>query len=1033
MEGGSSSSELQSIEDAIRSSDVVENRIELLGKLGELNITEKSELASLAKCLTFAIFCICSLLFLTTSLTFWEEYTCLDVSQCMLNKAILHVAVKHLESDISNALAHFLALGTKANIWCGKHLKMTLMSSVESQEEEHDNLFFELLLDLLSFSGVSFSALARFPVSTDKLSMDIVEKFLVEQLNLIKDSISEIKRIEPFESVGKVMLEVIDAVIRLCGAYARAVNWESWEEKLERDKTGTHFEGVSNMNHVITVIKYTIEKLCEIGVVAANNGGSLVKVLNFTWKGVVSLLQLGEGVFATKVNVADIVSNLISLVNESLKCAAEAWSSSLNDAISVTEARKTFLPINFYLINAIKISTLYPCQAYLLQREITNCILMISTFKISLSNEKLLKTAAEVFVELLEKASLDLLFSLLNSSQVKQEFKVEILDSLFGKGSYTDTSSGDKSKFNKISSLDEIISLFGEALPGERALLLGRVSLFLSLLKFSVDLEEDVKLGITRKLGWFLDILIDEEVYSSILLLQVPVLYGSGETVVVAWQPMFSSLLNALEIFMLVVSSTPVWRELEAFLLENIFHPHFLCWEVVMELWCFMLRYADPGTVSGIIGKLCSLLKLVASSESVLVPGSALRKLARSISMLLTFGSPSIVDQVYMSIVSDEGTQSSSVICLALFMEGFPLNLLSDKLKSIATQRILTDYYVFIENFDDKSMRSSGSGVFGVPVFALSASLESLRISISDIDVKTLKLLVSIIHNYIVSSDKLMKDHYRKLLSETLVIISKMKHLYASDEMEKVIFELKNLFISGSGAASDTQLYECKPNLALFMAGLAHMEINETNESAKISTLWELYHMLLSERHWAFIHLAITAFGYFSARTGCNELWRFVPETAALSYDLESGNEATVERFMSEFKIYLEKETALLTTTPCSDQLGLLAREGLTLKEMFQKISDTIVDTSERDNMEIDCEKQTEINGGKQTNKKRKLPDGIRKGMELLESGMKVIVDGLSQWQQMQFCSNELHDKFLTSFSRLEDEISQLVGLAGSD
>lgn len=126
----------------------------------------------------------------------------------------------------------------------------------------------------------------------------------MEQLNLIKDSISEIKRIQSFESVGKVTLEVIDAVIRLCGAYARAVDWESWEEKLEMDKSGMEFEGVSNMNHVINVIKYTTEKMCEIGVVAANNGGSLVKVLNFSWKGVVTLLQIGEGVCATKVNVA---------------------------------------------------------------------------------------------------------------------------------------------------------------------------------------------------------------------------------------------------------------------------------------------------------------------------------------------------------------------------------------------------------------------------------------------------------------------------------------------------------------------------------------------------------------------------------------------------------------------------------------------------------------------------------------------------------------------------------------------------------
>ena len=52
--------------------------------------------------------------------------------------------------------------------------------------------------------------------------------------------------------------------------------------------------------------------------------------------------------------------------------------------------------------------------------------------------------------------------------------------------------------------------------------------------------------------------------------------------------------------------------------------------------------------------------------------------MARSISIILTFGAQSMVDQVYKAIVRDEG---SSVMRLALFMEGFPLNLLSDKMK----------------------------------------------------------------------------------------------------------------------------------------------------------------------------------------------------------------------------------------------------------------------------------------------------------------------------------------------------------------
>ncbi|KAK9931372.1 hypothetical protein M0R45_018648 [Rubus argutus] len=852
MEGGSSGNELQSIQDAIRSSDVVETRIELLKKLGDLKIREKSELASLAECLT-----------------------------CILNSAILQVAAKHLESDISNCLAHFLALGTKASIWCGKHLKMTLMSTEESQDEEHDNLFFQLFLDLLSFSGASFSALARYPVCFDKFAVDMVETFFDEELSLIKDSLSEIKRIQSFvssEVVVKITQDVIDAVIRLCGAYARAFNWESWDEKFERDKTDVDVEGANNMNHVINVTKCTIEKLCEMGIIAANNGGSLVPILNLSWKGVVTLLQLGDGVLATKVNVADIILNLISLVNESLRRSAEAWSSSLKENISVTEARKAFLPVKFYLINAVKISSLYPYQAYLVQSEITKCILMMSTLKISLSSEKLLKTASDVFTELLEKTSLDLLIALLNSVQVKWELKVEILDSLFSEGICTNSMAGDLSKMN---SLVEIFSTCGEALPGERTLLLGRVSLFLSFLRFSLDLDDDVKLGISGKLGWFLDMLVDEDVYSSILFLQVPVLYGSGKTVEVVWQPMFSALLNALQIFMLVVSSSPAWRELESFLLENLFHPHLLCWEIIMELWCFMVRHAESGMVSGIAGKLCSLLKLVASSESVFVAGSALRKVARSISIILTFGAQSMVDQVYMAIVRDEGTQLSSVMRLALFMEGFPLNLLSDKMKRIATQRIITDYCAFIENFDEKSMRSLDCGVFGAPVFALSASLQSLQISTSDINVKTLKFLVAIIHNYRVCADKLMKDQH------------------------------------------------C----------LAHMDIKETDESSKISALWDLYHMLLGDRHWAFIHWQL------------QHLDTFLLGQIAIS----SGDSfPRMQRFHM-----------------------------IWLLEMRQVWSDLCL--------------------------------------------------SLSLQQNDQPSSNELPDKFLTTFSRLEDEIAQLVGLAGSD
>ncbi|KAK9289114.1 hypothetical protein L1049_017587 [Liquidambar formosana] len=608
-----------------------------------------------------------------------HNFTCLDISQCMLNKTILHVAAKYLESDISGCLGQFLTLGTKASIWCGKHFKMTLMSTEESQEEEHASLFFQLLLDLLSFSAASFSALAKYPVPSDRVLMDIVEN--LEQLNITKDSITEIKlliRIHPFGSeVLKVALAVLDAAIKICRVYSQSVNWVLCDARTEKDKS------------------------------------------------VVALLQLGEGALAIKVNVSDIILTLISLANESLRCAAEAWSSSLKETVSATDAKRTFLPVKFYLINAARISSQYPIQAFLVYKEITLCVLMISTFRVSLSKESLLKTASQMLGDLLEQTSFHLLNSLLNSAQVKWELKSEILDWLFIDESDPISLHGDTSSYYRTKAMDAVFSVSCEAMPRERILLLGRVALFVILLKSSLELEEDVRLGIIRKLGWLLDILVDEEVYSSILVLQIYI-GGSGQTAELAWQPMFYSLLHALKTFMVGVSSSPTWREFESFLLENLFHPHFLCWENIMELWCFMVHHAEIDLVNDIIDKLCPLFKLVASSESLFIPGSAMRKMARSICMLLTCGAQSMVDQVYSFIVGDDRFQLSSVMHIALLMEGFPLNLLSDNYKSVATQRIITDYFGFIENFDDKSLRSCSSGVFEVPVFALSASLQSL-------------------------------------------------------------------------------------------------------------------------------------------------------------------------------------------------------------------------------------------------------------------------------------------------------------------
>lgn len=523
----------------------------------------------------------------------------------------------------------------------------------------------------------------------------------------------------------EVTQAVIDAIIRLCKLYSEAVKWELSDANPERDESYMDFEAANNVNHVREIAKCTTEKLCELGILAANGGGSLIIILNKSWKGVVALLQFGKGALAVKVNVADIIIALLSLVNESLRCAAKSWSS-LKVAISVIEARRTFVPVKFYLLIAAKISALYPSQSYLVYREITLSILIVSALKVSLSNEELMKTASQVLTELLEQISMDLLKSLLNSDQLKQELKLRILDWLFIDESYSNYTTGDISSNFRITSVDKILSVGCEDMTGVRALLLGRVALFLNVLKYSLDLDKDVQLGMTNKLGWFFDALVDEEVYSTLLVMQIPELRGSQNTLEIDWQPMFCSLLHALETFMIVSSLSSAWREVKSFLFENLFHPHFLCWEIVIEMWCFIVRHAEKDVVNGFVDELSLLLKSVAQEESVFIPGSAMRRMARSINVMLTYCPQSTVEHVYKSIVDVDTSQLSSVMCVALFMEGFPLNLLSESMRSSAAQRIVNNYFRFLNSFDAKSMRACDSGVYWVPVLALSASLQSL-------------------------------------------------------------------------------------------------------------------------------------------------------------------------------------------------------------------------------------------------------------------------------------------------------------------
>ncbi|KAJ0967361.1 hypothetical protein J5N97_024278 [Dioscorea zingiberensis] len=968
MEGENKGGDLRSLLEAIKACDDVETRVSLISQVGDSYQSETSDIAFLVQHLI-----------------------------CILNKKILNVAAKFLESVDSNCFTQFLILGTKVSAWCRKHLLMAVESCGELTEEQHSVIFFQLVLDSLNFSSASIATLTRSPIIGEKVEMLIIEDFILEQLNLTKSSVLEIKRFHPIASeVLKMVQIILDALIKLCRAYSLAIDLDSHKlNKRNADKVNV--TGVDYVSHVISITACTIENLYELGTFAASGGGSLVTILNLSWKGVVSLLQLIKGILVERLNVGDIILSLVSLATESLRCAAEAWSSFPREPVPISDAKRVFLPIKFFLINAVRISSDYPHEAVGIYKEITLCVLSISSLSILWSSEKHLRSLTEGLVELVEPTSLLLLHTLLNSADVSSEAKCQILDWLFAVQMDFDPINLDKGfdVASKLISLDSILATSCDAMPQSDILLLGRVMVFLNLLKTSQALREDMVVSISSKLDCLLDLLMHEDIYTNILGLEVPVSCGSSSPGVV-WQLMFSFILHTLKTFMIVATSSHLaWTEVETFLLCNFLHPHFLCQELVMELWCFLVRHAELDMVHQMIYGLFSLLKIIASSESSLTPFCPLRKMTSSICILLTHATPATVDQVYNSILSDNDSYLSSIISMALLMEGFPLVSLSDNVKMLANQKVHSEFCGFLEKyFKDHEPKVCISGLHGLPVYCLSSALLSWLRS--------------------------MKENHAKLLTAALDIISNMKHVYASDKIGELVLDLKTLFISGS-TDSNAFLYQLKPSLASFMAKLCHIELAEAEESVLGSALYDLYHVLLRDRHWAFIHLAIAAFGYFAARTSWTELWRFVPRDAALSFDVNTGTEANEDRFMCELKAYLEKEVALSVVGPCKEQLSLLAKEGMMLKKKF-KLDSIIPQVTRSETVEV-----VDIDEDCMRVKKRKLPNGINEGIELLQNGVKVMKGALAQTD-----SSELKDSLSSHVSRLQDVISNMMDLTNT-
>ncbi|KAF3793508.1 hypothetical protein EJ110_NYTH03676 [Nymphaea thermarum] len=984
MEGETARNDVRALLEEIRGTEAIEARLPLVDQLERTHISNESDLACVAECLI--------------------EPTCLEVPSCKLNRAVMHVACKHLQLGNSlDNLSQFLILATK------------------------------LIVDSLSFSTATCWALAKSPIFVGKVLMLIVENFVSEQLKLLKASICEIKRLHSVASeVLKCVQEGLDAAVRLCKNYSQDIDWDSLETINEDHESSIGCEREEKIIHVVKILSCTIEDLYELGIVAATGGGSLVTILNLSWKGVVMLLQPPKQILTNKISVNDIIMSLISLATESLRCAAEAWVSITNVSPVVGEVKRAFLPIKFYLINAVRISSTYPCQAFGIYKEISLCVLKFSTIGFNFCKEKHLKTANEAMTEFLEPTYFLLLHTLLNSSEIECNCKFQLLDWLFPEERYSCSFNSDESHgvtTEGKNAIDAIFSLKCEDKPRPTALLLGRIAILLNLLKSSSDLKEEVVLGVSRKLNFVLDAIVSADVYSSIVGLHIPVLSSAGSMSEVVWQPMLLFVFHTLKTFMVVAASSSAWLEIQHFLFCNIIHPHHLCWEIIMELWCFLIRHAAADVTNDLINKLCSLYSITASSETILSPSSAVRKMARALSILCIDAPQSTANQIYETIFGLDGKRCavSQVTYLPLLLEGYPLDSLSDALQKHFVQRAITALCGLMENSSRLQgklnlSRVSGSGLFGEPLYTLSAALCHHHVKDSELTKfipQILKFTITVINAFEDCNESSQKDSYGQLLHQALMVISSMKRAYSSHDMEGVILGLQKLF-SMDSTDSGKFLVIIKPALSSFLAGLGHMEIAEVEENAVSSAIWELYHSLLRERHWALAHLALSAFGYFAARTSCNQLWRFVPQDAALSFDKDTGLEATEERFMSELKAYLEKGVALIADSPSKQQLGLLEKEAMSIQGRLKQEAEHLALKSTA--MEVDDENHV-------AEKKRKFPEVIGEGMMLLQRGLEIVRNGLEEWRGQKDGCPELQDDLSTHLSCLEDVIAHLMAL----
>lgn len=433
------------------------------------------------------------------------------------------------------------------------------------------------------------------------------------------------------------------------------------------------------------IICYGVSAFTDLGRFAAANGRDWVGLLNVAWKGVTALLQTttGKETMSNLVDIHQIIAMMIGCSQEALKNAAESWKMVLEEkdaAANTAELKRLCIPVKFFLINVIRIITHYPCQAVDAFNDIADCGLKITSLKHELSKHPCLKFAAEAIVETLEPSLFILLCTLLNSSELELSLKVRLLELLIGieneNGCFS-TNSGYAGE------MDEVNEGIGAVPVGQEAnLQLGRLTIFLGLLQSSRDCGEDISYELAKRLNFSLQMISDAKIYAEVFQIQVAAARFPAKA---TWQCLYITLIKSLQVFFVTLAGTAAWTEAEEFLYRNVLHPHTLCRELILDLWCFVSRHREVSMIEYHIQDLLLLLNDLLDSSNAIHSEWPVRTIGRLICSLVKADQDALVAKVYELALGREpfSAASTSVLAAVLVKEHFPIASLPEELKSL--------------------------------------------------------------------------------------------------------------------------------------------------------------------------------------------------------------------------------------------------------------------------------------------------------------------------------------------------------------